>query len=238
MRQSEPSDHLKVLDREQCLRRLEAHGVGRIGAIVCGRPVIYPVNYAIHDGAIVFRTRRGGELDSATNGEVAAFEIDGVDHLYHEGWSVLVVGRCCPVNDVAELEGLSDVRLSPWADEKRDRFVRVPFDTVSGRHISHQITVPADVGATSAAEGAELPADSPADAPRRELQEVDEPQRIDRDLHDRVIQRAFGMALHLSSVIDDVATDSGDRLKEMVRELDQVIADIRTTIFDTQSRSR
>jgi nitroimidazol reductase NimA-like FMN-containing flavoprotein (pyridoxamine 5'-phosphate oxidase superfamily) len=238
MKQSESSDHLKVLDREECLRRLEAHGVGRIGAIVCGRPVVYPVNYAIYDGAIVFRTRRGGELDSATNGEVAAFEIDDVDHLYHEGWSVLVVGRCSPVNDVAELEGLSDVRLSPWADEKRDRFVRIPFDRVSGRHISHQMTVPAEIAATSAAEEAELPADSLADAPMRELQEVDEPQRIDRDLHDRVIQRAFGVALHLSSVIDDVATDSGDRLKEMVRELDQVIADIRTTIFDVQSRSR
>ena len=238
MKQSESSDHLKVLDREECLRRLEAHGVGRIGAIVCGRPVVYPVNYAIYDGAIVFRTRRGGELDSATNGEVAAFEIDDVDHLYHEGWSVLVVGRCSPVNDVAELEGLSDVRLSPWADEKRDRFVRIPFDRVSGRHISHQMTAPAEIAATSAAEEAELPADSLADAPMRELQEVDEPQRIDRDLHDRVIQRAFGVALHLSSVIDDVATDSGDRLKEMVRELDQVIADIRTTIFDVQSRSR
>jgi nitroimidazol reductase NimA-like FMN-containing flavoprotein (pyridoxamine 5'-phosphate oxidase superfamily) len=238
MRQSESSDHLKVLDREECLRRLEAHGVGRIGAIVCGRPVVYPVNYAIYDGAIVFRTRRGGELDSATNGEVAAFEIDDVDHLYHEGWSVLVVGRCSPVNDVAELEGLSDVRLSPWADEKRDRFVRIPFDTVSGRHISHQMTVPAEIAATSVAEDAELTADSLADAPMRELQEVDEPQHIDRDLHDRVIQRAFGVALHLSSVIDDVATDSGDRLKEMVRELDQVIADIRTTIFDVESRSR
>jgi uncharacterized protein len=238
MSQSEPSDHLKVLDREQCLRRLEAHGVGRIGAIVCGRPVVYPVNYAIHDGAIVFRTRRGGELDSATNGEAAAFEIDGIDHLYHEGWSVLVVGRCSPVNDVAELEGLRDVRLSPWADERRDRFVRIPFDKVSGRHISHQMTLPAETGAPSAAEDAGLPADSLADAPTRELQEVDQPHRIDRDLHDRVIQRAFGVALHLSSVIDDISTDSGDRLKEMVRELDQVIADIRTTIFDTQSRSR
>ena len=212
--------------------------MGRIGAIVCGRPVVYPVNYAIHDGAIVFRTRRGGELDSATNGEVAAFEIDGVDHLYHEGWSVLVVGRCCPVNDVAELEGLRDVRLSPWADEKRDRFVRIPFDSISGRHVSHQITVPAEIGATSAAEDEELPADSPADAPTRQLPEVDQSHRIDRDLHDRVIQRAFGIALHLSSVLDDAATDSGDRLKEMVTELDQIIADIRTTIFDTQSRSR
>ena len=109
--------------------------MGRIGAIVCGRPVVYPVNYAIHDGAIVFRTRRGGELDSATNGEVAAFEIDGVDHLYHEGWSVLVVGRCCPVELTWQsFEGLRDVRLSPWADGTRSfRADSLRFDIRSAR---------------------------------------------------------------------------------------------------------
>ena len=117
--------------------------------------------------------------------------------------------------------------------------MRIPFDSISGRHVSHQITVPAEIGATSAAEVEALPADSPADACRR-----DNSRRLTNRtasiayLHDRVIQRAFGIALHLSSVLDDAATDSGDRLKEMVTELDQIIADIRTTIFDTQSRSR
>jgi signal transduction histidine kinase len=113
--------------------------------------------------------------------------------------------------------------------------VRIPLDTVSGRYINHQMTVPAESGVTPATEDRTHSADSPDDARARELQEVRERERIDRDLHDRIIQRAFGVALHLTSVLNDVPADSGDCLKEMVTELDLVIADIRTTIFDLQS---
>jgi hypothetical protein len=134
------SIHLEHLSRDECILRLQARGVGRVGATVRGRPVIYPVNYAVHEDAIVFRTRRGGELDLATAEAVAAFEIDGADNLYHEGWCVLVVGRTCHVSDPAEFAGLKDVRLSPWAGEDRDCFVRISFDEVSGRNIHHRAT--------------------------------------------------------------------------------------------------
>ena len=59
------ASHLEPLSRDECILRLQARGVGRVGATVRGRPVIYPVNYAVHEDAIVFRTRRGGELDLA-----------------------------------------------------------------------------------------------------------------------------------------------------------------------------
>ena len=134
------ASHLEPLSRDECILRLQARGVGRVGATVRGRPVIYPVNYAVHEDAIVFRTRRGGELDLAANDAVAAFEIDGAHNLYHEGWCVLVVGRVSRVCDPAEFAGFKDVRLSPWAGENRDCFVRIPFDEVSGRYIHHRAT--------------------------------------------------------------------------------------------------
>ena len=134
------SIHLEPLSRDECILRLQAHGVGRIAVTVRGRPLIYPVNYAVHEDAIVIRTRSGGELDSATDDAVAAFEIDGTDILYHEGWCVLVVGRASHVSNPTDLAGFNGVRLSPWAGEDRDSFVRIPFDEVSGRHIHHRAT--------------------------------------------------------------------------------------------------
>ena len=142
----ESSEHLEPLDRDECVRRLEAHGLGRIGAIVAGRPVVYPINYTIFEDAILFRTRRGGEIDSVPEGQLMALEIDGTDYLYHEGWSVLVVGPCSPVNGAATNEQLRHVHLSPWADQKRDRYVRIPLQMVSGRRISHEMTGPAWCG--------------------------------------------------------------------------------------------
>ena len=100
--------------------------------------MVYPVNYAVHDGAILFRTRRGGDLDASTLNRWVAFEIDEADNLYHEGWSVLVVGRGSHVTESSELASLTSVRLMPWADEDRCLVVRIPLHEVTGRHIHHR----------------------------------------------------------------------------------------------------
>lgn len=62
-----------------------------------------------------------------------------------------------------------------------------------------------------------------------------ERDRIARDLHDLVIQRVFGAGMCLSSMLPAVNTETGTRLHEVVAELDSVISDIPTTIFDLQA---
>jgi hypothetical protein len=148
------SDHLEALDRDECILRLKAHGVGRVGATLYGRPLVYPVNYALHDDAVVIRTRAGGDIDQATDDAWVALEIDGSDSLYHEGWSVLVVGRATHVRDPFELARLRLVRLSPWADESRCSVVRIPLDEVSGRRLRHRGPAPDPHGASTPARAA------------------------------------------------------------------------------------
>jgi signal transduction histidine kinase len=70
----------------------------------------------------------------------------------------------------------------------------------------------------------------------RALEMANERDRIARDLHDLVIQRVFGAGMRLSSIVPSVPAATGDRLTEVVDELDNVIADIRTTIFDLQTQ--
>jgi uncharacterized protein len=109
------SDHFEALDRDECILRLKVHGFGRVGAILRERSIVYPVNYAVHEGAVVIRTRVGGDIELATDDAWVAFEIDGTDCLSHEGWSVLVVGRATHMNDPDELVSDKLIRLAPWA---------------------------------------------------------------------------------------------------------------------------
>ncbi|MFO7590573.1 MAG: GAF domain-containing sensor histidine kinase [Acidimicrobiia bacterium] len=67
---------------------------------------------------------------------------------------------------------------------------------------------------------------------------LEERERIARDLHDNVIQRLFatGMSLQGSVRLVDPTGDVGHRIAAAVDDLDSVIAEIRTTIFDLERR--
>ena len=82
---------LAAMQPDECLESLRNHHVGRVSVVVDGQPLIFPVNYAMEGRNVVFRTDAGTKLFGA-GGKRVAFEIDDADPLYHEGWSVLVVG--------------------------------------------------------------------------------------------------------------------------------------------------
>jgi signal transduction histidine kinase len=69
----------------------------------------------------------------------------------------------------------------------------------------------------------------------RALQMAEERDRIARDLHDLVIQRVFAAGMRLNAMLPTAEGDTAQRLREVVTELDSVISDIRTTIFDLQT---
>jgi len=69
----------------------------------------------------------------------------------------------------------------------------------------------------------------------RALEMANDRHRIARDLHDLVIQRVFAVGMRLSSLFPTVPDVTAERMREIVAELDSVISDIRTTIFDLQA---
>ena len=67
----------------------------------------------------------------------------------------------------------------------------------------------------------------------RELDLIADRDRIARDLHDHVIQRLFAVGLSLQGAIPRaLSPEVADRLTDTVDELQSVIQEIRTTIFD------
>jgi uncharacterized protein len=127
--------HLVGLDEPECRRRLGSNGIGRVAVTIRALPAILPINYAVLDGDIVFRTGSGGLLEAAVAGAVVAFEVDQTDASTRTGWSVMVVGRARPITDALERSRAANLPLMPWAPGDRDRFIRLETRLLTGRQL-------------------------------------------------------------------------------------------------------
>lgn len=125
---------LEVLTRDECLRLLAEHHLGRVAVVVDGRPLIFPVNYCLDGERVVFRTDAGTKLYGA-RGMHVAFEIDAADGYYHRGWSVLVVGVGEDVEDPAERARMARLPLGIWSGGPKSHWITIRPDAVTGRRI-------------------------------------------------------------------------------------------------------
>ena len=69
-----------------------------------------------------------------------------------------------------------------------------------------------------------------------QLREIAEHERIARDLHDTVIQRLFAVGMSLQALRQLVGGPVSDRLVQSIDAIDQVIREIRETIFELGRR--
>ena len=81
------------LPRQECLGLLATVPIGRVGVTMNALPVVLPVNFAVFDGDIVFRTVDGTKFHAAVAGTVVAFEVDSYDSEGTSGWSVVIRRR-------------------------------------------------------------------------------------------------------------------------------------------------
>lgn len=126
---------LEVLDRRQCLALLQTVQVGRLVFTEGALPAVQPVNFRMHGGDVVIRVAGGEKLAAASSGAVVAFEADELDCELRAGWSVTVVGHASRIIDIAELVEVSGTWLQPWADGRREHFIRIRTERVTGRRI-------------------------------------------------------------------------------------------------------
>jgi nitroimidazol reductase NimA-like FMN-containing flavoprotein (pyridoxamine 5'-phosphate oxidase superfamily) len=129
----------------ECLQLLGAHNFGRLAVVVDGRPLVFPVNYALEGDAVVFRTAGGTKLSGAALGHVA-FEIDHIDEATQTGWSVIVQGVG---NDITSTfdehsERLRALMVQPWVPGEHAHWVGILAQTVSGRRLRPRGPIEAD----------------------------------------------------------------------------------------------
>ncbi len=132
---------IESLDEAECLRLIAPGGIGRIAYASRFGPAVLPVNYKLHDGAIVFRTALHSALDEDLRTGIAeaeykvAFEIDELDMARRQGWSVLVQGPAHRVESEAERASAAQAGVEAWAGGDRELFVRIIPQRVTGRRI-------------------------------------------------------------------------------------------------------
>jgi hypothetical protein len=138
---------LEILSEDDCLALMATVPVGRVAVSVGALPAVFPVNFALYDRRIVFRTGKGTKLDASVRNAVVAFEVDHFDAMYHEGWSVLAVGMAEDITDNLELIG-GDGRVRPWAGGDRSHYVSIEIELLSGRRINRSDLGSEDISLT------------------------------------------------------------------------------------------
>jgi nitroimidazol reductase NimA-like FMN-containing flavoprotein (pyridoxamine 5'-phosphate oxidase superfamily) len=98
--------------------------------------VIFPVNYAIDRGNIVFRTDPGSKFQAAVDESYVAFEVDWVEPTWQTGWSVVARGQAHVVADPEELQKMRQLSLMPWAAGDKEQYVSIETKLISGRRLS------------------------------------------------------------------------------------------------------
>ena len=63
------------------------------------------------------------------------FQVDHVDEVWEDGWSLLAFGRLRAVEEPAELARVRHLPLRPWAGGDRPHFLALDIDSLSGRRI-------------------------------------------------------------------------------------------------------
>jgi uncharacterized protein len=128
---------LEEIGPAECWQLVASQPVGRVAVIVGHHPLVFPVNYAVEDKTILYRTGVGTKLWSVHRSNVT-FEVDMIDIAHRSGWSVMVMGVAQEMSIDRNRQDISRAELggaSPWAPGDRDHFIRIVADQITGRRI-------------------------------------------------------------------------------------------------------
>jgi uncharacterized protein len=121
------------LSPADCWALLRGAALGRLAMSVEQFVDILPVNYFVHDNAILFRSAPGSKMVNIALNPTVAFEVDGLDTRWH--WSVVIHGTAERLgfdDDIIE-SGVMD--LVSWSPTAKHQYVRITPSDITGRRI-------------------------------------------------------------------------------------------------------
>ncbi len=128
---------LEKLGESTCWSLLRTVDVGRIAvATDDGGVDIFPINFVVDHGTIVFRTAAGTKLTRLSHGGEVSFEADDSDLDDGVAWSVVVRGAAETIHDRTDLFDSFDLELRPWHASHKPFFVRLVPTSTTGRRFT------------------------------------------------------------------------------------------------------
>ncbi|OYO17334.1 pyridoxamine 5'-phosphate oxidase [Enemella dayhoffiae] len=129
------NDPVQELDESECWRLLGSQQVGRLATGAQPRPEIFPVNFVLDEGSIVFRTAPGNKLITLVINNQVAFEVDEYA-AEASGWSVVCHGRAAIVEDAERIDRIAGLGLQPWVSTIKTHYVAIEVDEITGRRFN------------------------------------------------------------------------------------------------------
>ena len=120
----------------RCTELLQQQTVGRVAWQSADGAEILPVTYTWHENSVIFRTAADGPLADLDRPTDVAFEIDEVDQVRRQGWSVVVHGQAQAVGEPDRLAQIRTVADVPWAGGRRDLFIQIIPTRITGREVA------------------------------------------------------------------------------------------------------
>ncbi|AGP31859.1 pyridoxamine 5'-phosphate oxidase family protein [Corynebacterium terpenotabidum] len=135
---SDASSYVTTLTDEQSLELLATKSFGRLVVRRTNDIDLFPLNYLVHNGKILFRTAEGTKLFSLNLNEDVLFEADHVEHTGEtsgDAWSVIVKGTARILRDSEEINAADQLPLTPWLPTLKYNYVEITPDEggISGR---------------------------------------------------------------------------------------------------------
>ena len=124
---------VEELSESACWALLRTTSVGRMAVWVDDHPDIFPINYAVDHGTVVFRSKAGTKISAALADAPVAVEADGYDAETKEAWSVVIRGNAEEIRRGSDLIDTIDLPLFPWQAGDKGRFIRIVPTTTTGR---------------------------------------------------------------------------------------------------------
>jgi nitroimidazol reductase NimA-like FMN-containing flavoprotein (pyridoxamine 5'-phosphate oxidase superfamily) len=101
-----------ILGPDECWALLRSAAVGRLAISTADEPDIFPINFVVDHGTVVFRTAEGTKLAGSVLGRAVAFEVDGYDAYEGEAWSVVLKGSAREIDHMLEVFEAKTFRCS------------------------------------------------------------------------------------------------------------------------------
>lgn len=136
-RDSMGTGSFRSIPESECRELLSVGVIGRIAFNSATGIQLLPLNYVYLNGSVYFRVDASSVLGELADGaDDVAFEVDYLESLVKQAWSVLAKGHIGAVTDSAELESLlGERRLEPWALGDRELYLRLEPASLTGRKV-------------------------------------------------------------------------------------------------------
>lgn len=118
---------------EECWDMLRGEEFGRLAYLLGDEVNMAPINYAVDDETLLFKTAEGSKLLGIVMHSEVVFEIDSYDDTIAQ--SVIVRGRARLLEE-DEAHRAENVPLRPWLDTQKYNVVEIAVDQVTGRRFN------------------------------------------------------------------------------------------------------